>query len=431
MMKAVHKYVIGTRWRSLFIAFFLLVPLMSSAQTNNIAVSPIQQKNRFPRFDREVLGFVEQHEVPGMAVAVSFKGELKYACGYGYANLQKKIPATANSRFRIASVSKPLTAVGILKLRDQGKLQLDDAVLDHLPQVRKQIDAVVADFDSRWHKVTIRQLLQHRGGWDRDESFDPMFQSIRFASALGVPTPANANQVIQAMLSVPLDFDPDERYAYSNFGYCLLGRVIESISGKSYETFMQDNLFRSLGMTSLQIGKTLPELAATDEVRYYDSHQGRSVFDPQKSELVPSPYGAWYLEAMDAHGGWIASVVDLMRFTAALDVPGQSHLLKPTSLEEMFARPEKANSEAPVYYSLGWSNRVLKDGRLNHWHTGSLPGTTAILIRRHDGFSFAALVNTRETPTDKKLSSELDSMLHRAVNSVTHWPQGNLFNSLR
>ena len=88
-----------------------------------------------------------------------------------------------------------------------------------------------AKFDRRWREVTIHQLLQHTGGWDRDKSFDPMFHNNQICEELKIPSPALQKDIIRYMVRQPLDFNPGERYAYSNFGYCLLGRVIEKVTG--------------------------------------------------------------------------------------------------------------------------------------------------------------------------------------------------------
>ena len=128
---------------------------------------------------------------------------------------------------------------------------------------------------------------------------------------------------------------------------------------------------------------------------------------------------------MDAHGGWIASAVDLARFAAALDDPAHSPLLKPETIATMYAPPTGAAKD--VWYACGWSVRpVGKSGRANYWHNGSLLGTSSLLVRRSDGLSWAVLFNQRSE--DKKLpDDEIDGALHRAANAVKKWPKGNLF----
>ncbi len=383
---------------------------------------------------------MEEHEVPGGAVAIVKDAKLMFARGYGYADVEAANPVVPTSLFRIASISKPITAVAILKLVDEGRLSLDDRVADILDwHPRMQAGQIR---DDRLMRITVRQLLQHRGGWDRDRSFDPMFRSRDFAKQLGIPSPPAPREVIDVMLSQPLDFDPGSACVYSNFGYCLLGRMIEERSGQSYERYVQTAVLEPLGIHAMKLGKTKREHAPPGEVRYYDPLLSPSVFNEDGQATVPNPYGGWCLESMDAHGGWISSVIDLARFTIALDqaVPGKP--LSRESCQSMYARPEPgqlgdigggsskqdASSELtdPVYYSLGWQNRVIADGKFNRWHSGSLPGTLSILIRRHDGIGMIALLNTRTSPKTRDLGLELDKVLHRAVNAVTEWPDSCL-----
>jgi N-acyl-D-amino-acid deacylase len=272
-------------------------------------------------------------------------------------------------------------------------------------------------------------LLQHRGGWDRDKSFDAMFQSVKFAKKLGVDAPAGPATIIKAMLSEKLDFAPGERYAYSNFGYCLLGRVIEKLTGDEYEQAVKKAVLAPLGISSMRLGKTRLADRAEGEVRYYQPSQGRSVFESDLRQPVPVPYGAWYLEAMDAHGAWLASAEDLAKFAAAFDDADHCPILSAKSIELMHERPEGAagyeedGAKKDSFYSLGWLNRVTTGDKLNHWHTGSLDGTATILIRRADGRNLIALLNTRASPSSAHLGRAVDELLHRAANAVKKWPQ--------
>ena len=304
-----------------------------------------------------------------------------YARGFGYADLATQQQVEPDSLFRIASISKPITAVAVLQLVEREKLGLDDKVFEILDD-EPAIAAAGDQCDVRLQDITIRHLLQHRGGWDRDESFDAMFQSVRFAEQIGVPPPADQETVIRAMFTQRLDFDPGQRYAYSNFGYCLLGRVIEETSGQDYEAYVQENVLAPLGITSMRLGATRRPERCEGEVCYYHPDHGSSVFADDLGERVPSAYGAWNLEAMDSHGGWLASAIDLARFGSAFDDPKACPILSAESIELMYARPEglaghdSEGKPQAKYYSLGWSNRVIDDGKVNHGHGGSLPGTS-------------------------------------------------------
>lgn len=385
-------------------------------------------------FDREVNSFMEARSVPGGALAVVKDRRLIYAKGYGWADRERKIPATPASLFRIASISKPITAVGVLKLVEEGRLSLDAKAFDIV-----RAEPLLKDgqqMDPRLVRITVRQLLQHTGGWDRDKSFDPMFRATRIAEATGTAAPAKPEAVIRYMLGEPLDFDPGQRYAYSNFGYCVLGRIIEVITGQPYEKFVQKRVLAPAGIRHMRVGATLDDGQAKGEVRYYtkDEKLTDNIFS-DGPRRVTWPYGGFHLEAMDAHGGWIASTVDLARFAAALDDPNTSPLLKPETIRAMYAPPEPlawrddAGKLADAYYGCGWMVRPhAASGRANYWHSGSLPGTATLLVRRWDGLSWAVLFNQR-SENSKLPDGAIDPALHRAAAAVKEWPTHDLFES--
>ena len=377
-----------------------------------------------PIFDTLMTGFIEKHRVPGAALAVLNEGRLVYARGYGYADTGTREPVSPTSLFRIASISKPITAVAIMKLVEDGKLTLDDKVFDILefdPFVEREDD----DIDKRQREITIRQLLQHRGGWDRNTSFDPMFRALPIAKALGREPPATAAMVIRYMSGKPLDFAPGERYSYSNYGYNLLGRIIEKVTGQNYEAHVKDAVLAPLGIQSMRIGRTMPAGRVENEVRYYHPTHGTSIFAPNTGAQVPHPYGAWHLEAMDSHGGWIASATDLAKFAAAFAKPENNPVLSAESIGALFAPP--AGEEGKRAYACGWSVRPA-GGSQNRWHSGSLPGTATLLVLRHDQKSWLVLFNSRAGPEDAHLTGEIDPLLHRAANAVVEWPLENLFD---
>ena len=379
-------------------------------------------------FDREMEAFMKARAIPGGSLAVVKDRRLVYARGYGLADRDKNLPVQADSLFRIASISKPFTAVAVMKLIEEGKLTFDQRALDILGwQTLKRGD------DRLW-KVTIRQLLQHTGGWNRDPHFDPMFRSRKIAKATGTPSPAQPEAIIRFMLGERLDFDPGTQHVYSNFGYCMLGRVIEKITGRTYEAYVREAILAPMGIRRMRIGASLDGKQASGEVRYYtpDDGAGESVFDD--GAKVPFPYGGFCLEAMDAHGGWIASAVDLARFAAALDDPAQCPVLNKESLASLYEPPpppvsrKEDGSLADSFYGCGWMVRpVGKDGRANYWHDGSLPGSATLLVRRWDGLSWVVLFNQRSE--DPQLpDGAIDAALHRAADATAEWPSENLFD---
>jgi CubicO group peptidase (beta-lactamase class C family) len=403
----------------------LLVLLRAGAEERKISVSGPADP-QLAAFDELMVAFVRQHDVPGAALAVSRDGKLIYARGFGDADRERGLAMQPRSLFRIASISKPITAAAILRLIEQGKLKLDNLVFDLLPfeppPGRQR--------DPRLKKVTVRHLLEHTGGWDRAVSFDPMFRPLIIAADLGVPPPAGPEHVIRYMLGQQLDFEPGSRYAYCNFGYCVLGRLIEKLSGKPYATYVQDEVLTPLGIRDMQLGKTLQQ--ASGEVRYVDGKRrtAKAVVGPELGKKVPVPYGAWYLEAMDAHGGWIASAPDLVRFASAFDQPDRCPILQADSVRTMFGRPAGAvgltdkGEPRDAYYALGWNVRVAAPGKFNASHAGALDGTATLLVRRHDGLCWAVLFNRGATPEGKHLGAAIDKALHEAADKVVRMASG-------
>jgi CubicO group peptidase (beta-lactamase class C family) len=370
-------------------------------------------------FDETMETQLRVQKLTGASLAVAKDGRLVYAKGFGLGDVVNKAQVEPISLFRIASLSKPITAAAVLKLVQDGKLDLDAKAFALLNLKPASEDARV---DPRLADITVRHLLQHSGGWNRDKSGDPMFKSTLIASQLGVPSPPNANNIIRYMLAQPLDVDPGARMAYSNFGYCVLGRIIEQLTGESYENYVKKAVFAPMGITRMTLGRSLRENREKDEVTYYPgaAKPVKPVFENLQVNDVPAPYGGFCLEAMDSHGGWLASALDLVRFASSLD-----KVLNEKSLAAMIARPANAGT-APVYYGCGWMIRpVGTEGKMNTWHTGSLPGTTTLLVRRHDGLVWAVLFN------DRLKDDRIDPALHKAADAVTEWPKGNLFEKYR
>jgi len=384
-------------------------------------------------FDRLMHSLMDRYQIPGGSLAVAKDGRLVLARGYGWADEAGRRPVEPTSPFRVASLSKPITVAAILKLVEQGKLRLDEPAFARLGHLKPPEGARV---DPRLKAITIAQLLHHTGGWDREASFDPMFIPRRAAEAVGAKPPADPKTVIRYMLGQKLDFDPGTKYAYSNFGYCVLGRIIEQVAGESYEQAVRRLVLEPAGAGGARLGRTRTKDRPGDEVRYYDFDRlarTRSVF-PDESEKVARPDGGFYLEAMDAHGGWTATPSDLLRFVTALDGSRRPRLLKFATIATMLQRPAPPlDPKADHYYGLGWLVRPVgekgkqaKTTQANWWHTGSLPGTATLLVRGHNGLSWAAMFNTRPRKADR-LFGELDRGLWKASQEVESWPQHDLF----
>ena len=378
---------------------------------------------RLSPLDDLLRDFVRTRHVPGAALALSKDGRQLSARGFGYSDREAREVLQPDSLFRIASISKPVTAVAVLRLVEQGQLTLDARVAELL-QIKPHLPAGTT-LDPRLAQITVRQLLHHTGGWDSSLGFEPIVRHAEIARTLGIELPIQPRDLLRFMWGRPLDFDPGSRYAYSNFGYCVLGRVIERVSGESYESYVQQQVWRPLGCTTPRLGRTAREGRFPGEVVYYDEHTDSGVIAGTLGKTVPRPYGAWSLESMDAHGGWIASAPDLIRFAVAFDDPAHSPLLRPESIATLLARPEGSaghnadGSPKDAYYACGWMVRPHATGRLpTLWHAGALDGTSTLLVRRFDGVTWAILFNSTYGLEGKRLAADIEPLLHETVNRI-------------
>lgn len=326
--------------------------------------------------------FRRKFEVPALSMAVALNGRLAYEQAFGVMGRDTREELTTSNLFRIASVTKPITSVAIFSLIEQGRLRSDDKVFG--------TDGILGtEYGKRPYgqgveKIIIDHLLTHTsGGWENDLD-DPMFSNPRMD---------HAELISWTLNNRPLTNPPGKVFAYSNFGYCILGRVIEKISGLSYSDYVRDTVLSPCGITDMQIaGNTLKDRVA-NEVSYY----GRTGQDP---------YGL-NVRRMDSHGGWLATPADLVRFTTHVDSFDTSrNILKPETVQRM-TTPSNINP----HYARGWW--VNEKG---HWlHGGNLAGTTAMMVRTASHFCWAALMDTRES------ERTLNDVVWDIVSKVRAW----------
>ncbi|WP_307848822.1 serine hydrolase domain-containing protein [Microbispora oryzae] len=358
--------------------------------------------------------YIKQRNISCAQLAAVKNGKLVLARGYRYSG-DTAVPAVQpTSLFRIASLSKNITAAAVLRLAQDGKVSLGAKVADLL--------GLSAAADSRLKNVTLWRLMQHTGGWDRDISGDYLWVDPTVAAKLGVPLPVGKSDIIKYAGGRPLDFAPGARMAYSNYGYMLLGLVIEKVSGQSYESYVKQKLLAPVGITRMRLGRTLKSQAAPGEVPYYSDYTTKTVLDASGA-VVPWPYGGFNMLNHDANGGWLSSAVDLVRWARIFDAAGPA--LNATSITRAFAKPEIGVSTDGSWYGCGWYVRQVT-GHLNTWHNGSMPGTYAYLARLQQGFTYAAIFNHREE-TGTLDYDVLSSQMNTAWNGVTTWPTKDLF----
>ncbi|HWD79110.1 MAG TPA: serine hydrolase domain-containing protein [Kribbella sp.] len=366
-------------------------------------------------FDNQMKAFMQARGITGGQVAVTYKGRLVLARGY---STSTALTVQPTSLFRIASLSKSITAAAIVKLVQDGKVSLSTPVANIIDIV----PATGLTRDARWSKITLWKVLQHLGGWDRDVSGDPEWKDATISRTLGVPMELHTSDVIKYVAGQKLDFDPGTKYAYSNFGYTLAGRVIEKVSGLSYESYVKQKLLAPLKINRMALGYSIAKHSG--ETSYESQYSGPTVLD-MTGKTVPAPYGTFSMRIQDANGGWIASAPDLVRWAKMFDAP--SSVLNSTSLGHVWAKPSIGVNADGWYYGLGWQIRPVTGGTgRNTWHTGSMPGTYTLLVRTYNGMSWAALFNRRDDASGKSYG-DIDAALWTAANGVKSWPTHDLF----
>lgn len=372
------------------------------------------------KFDTAMQNLLNSYNVPGGQLAITYQGRLVYNRGFGYANTSTQDSVYPDNIFRIASVSKPVTAIACMKLYEQNLLDLSAQVFGHTGILN---DAVYQNIlDPRDTTITVKMLLQHSGGWNRNVSGDPMFNAYNIATAMSVTSPPSASVVIQYVLSQKmLDFTPGTQSQYSNFGYCVLGRVIEKITGTTYEDYVRTNILAPLGINTMQLGYNLLANQLPQEVNYYDysgAPMAVSVYD--NSTSVPWPYGGFNLEFMDAHGGWVASAEDLLKLICAIDrFPTRPDILSLSTINTMIQ---------PSAHDPNYAMGIGVNSNNNWWHLGSLPGTSSEIVRNGNSqINWAILLNTRDQ--NSNINAAMDNLVWNVLPDITTWPSIDLFSS--
>ena len=379
-------------------------------------------------FDDALVPFLTQWEIPGATVAVMDGEDLVFTRGYGRMGPDSDEPIQPETRLRIGSLSKPITAVTVLDLVEDGALSLDETAVSLLPDLVP--DGGPAD--SRVTDITVRHLLRHTAGFSRGPvGFDPVFEPKRVAEAMGTDPPASAETTVRFMLDQQLGDEPGSAYQYANVGYCVLGRIIESVTGEAYETHVRNSVLSPLGAGEMRIGPTRQENLPDGEARYLSHATVQSPFPD--GGRVPRPYGAGVLsEALDADGGWVGSATHLLRFVRGIDGrDGVPDLLTEDTRAEMLERPDVSHWEGTdQYYGMGWLvDRSSASPLL--WHNGSLPGSYAFLAHdRGQETTLVALFNGR-APDQLfgQFNGGAQRTLLRAFDQVDGWPDRDLFGA--
>ncbi|MSP53547.1 MAG: class A beta-lactamase-related serine hydrolase [Gammaproteobacteria bacterium] len=352
----------------------------------------------FVNFDRDIKRYMRRYQIPGAAVAVMQQGKLVYTQGYGWADKDKKIPVQATNLFRIASVSKIITATAVLQLIQQGKLHYDDKVLDVLndiqPLPKMKANKLI-------QKLTVRDLLLMSTGWGNSHSmgYDAIFGPLPsfWEHKYDLVAPMSCYEAARFMMGIPMVYSPGSHFAYANISFCYLGLLISKINHlpytpAAYEQYVLSHVLNPLGITDMRLGSTQETFA--NEVHYYADDVDNGL-----------PYGtSRVLEKAYAAGGWLASPIDLVKFAYGLPkILNKQQLAFIENEPKGVEYPANKKNRKIYFYSSGWWMYGTQDGLLWIAH-GSFAGTRAMIVKRPDGTIISIIFNKLPRPTGSALA---------------------------
>lgn len=365
-------------------------------------------------FDAAMVTILERHGVPGAALAIAKGGKLVLAKGYGWADAASGTPVNPDTNFGLASLSKVITAAAVLKLVEQGKLELDAPVFGLLKHIRPPQGGKT---NPALAQVTVRQCLNHSGGWDRSVNGDPINWEPQICRALRLKPPLSPTQFLSFSLTLPLDFRPGTDTRYSNLGYVALGEVVAKVSGQPYSAYVAEHVLKPAGTKTLALHPAAGKYLAGEAVRHL------------AGTLVGLP--PMRLPMVDAAGGWTGSAVDMARLLTSLDGSRGEPVLGEKGRKLMLERPPAPIKPRPdgTHFGLGWDTVAADDKQFAYFKDGSYQGMRTYMKRLPNGVNWVLLYNASMEfdPQDARLAASTVHEVRELIEKVEKHPDVDLF----
>lgn len=339
---------------------------------------------------------IQYDRIPGLAVGIVHNGKLVYQEGFGYADVESKISVTPKTCFRIASISKTFTAVSIMQLVEQGKINLDDRVEKYLPWFKAQTK------DSDSNNITLRQVLSHTAGVFRDGT--PHWENDKFPNLAGLKKSISNKSVV---------FENLTRFKYSNFGFALLGEVIKKASGLDYDEYVNKNIIKKLEME-----RTAPDYTKENE-DWLAKGYSRPI--PNKER------GAYPHCATNAYAsatGFLSNVSDLAKYLAAMSLKRKeaNALVSKESKKEML-REYWPTGEENESYGLGFDIHKIEKRKIVG-HGGGFAGfITQISLDVENDIGIITLTNTNDSTCDL-INTGIFETIYKFVDEKSKYGEG-------
>ena len=385
---------------------------------NDTLTNALSAQPELHAMDSIMQRYLKRWEIHGAQLAISRHDSLLYARGFGYADKDRQIPMEPSYIMRMASVSKLVTATGIMKLRDMGKIRLSDKVFG--PKgILNDTFYVNSIRDKRYFDITVEQLLRHKAGFT-NYAGDAIFSTRYIMQQNRLTTPPDHRTLLRIVLRRHLGYTPGTAQRYCNIGYTLLSLIIEKRTGMSYENFMQRYVLNPAGCYDFHIaGNYLKDRKKNETVYYMHSSSVPVPEFNNSGRMVVRCYGENDITTALGAGAWVASAAELCRLVASIDgdriVPD---VISPQAVKLM-------TQEMPDHqFSLGWNFTP----RNRPWiRTGSLVGTSALVLRYPDGECWVFITNT-STWKGHKFSQDTMALFEKLRKRFgSKMPKRNMF----
>lgn len=370
------------------------------------------------KMDREIERFIGRWNIKGLSLAVTRNDSLLYAKGYGMADVEEGRKMTPQSILRLASASKLVTAIAIMRLAEDGKLALGSKVFGP-DGILNDTAYTAAIKDKRLFDITVDHLLQHKGGFGMGAG-DPMFNTKDIIAARHLDGPPTNEALTEIVLGRKIAFTPGQGFRYSNFGYMLLSLVIERVTGREYWDYVTENVLHPAGCYRFRPASNYYNERDEDEVRYYGPDTVTVEEYNGSGRMVERVYGGSNINGLLGAGGWCASASDLARLVAATDkYPHVSNIISNESIDSLtaYAKDDKV--------SRGWSE-IDENGKWRR--TGTLSSTHTLVERFPNGECWVIITNSGVW-TGHNFSREMTKLVSNLrVRYGSFFPRRDLWN---
>ena len=382
---------------------------------NHLMENSMSDLEETEKFDATIRRFMRYWDIKGASFALMKNDSLIYAKGYGYSDIKDSIECEVKNVFRVASVSKLITAVAIMRLCETGKLTTQDFVFGEEGIL---CDSLFLNYrDKNIKKITVEHLLRHTGGFANPHG-DAAFNTDLVAKYLGKELPLSMDDMVQYATRIRLRARPGGWFNYSNLGYIILSKVVEKASGMPYETYVKDSVLAPMGCYDMHLANNFSDEFLENEVKYYEVREAEPVPAYDGSDtLVMKSRGGNDVHGLYGAGGWVASPVELLRFVSAIDnCPVKGEFLSQESIDFMTMYSKN-------FKPAGWASVTSRE-----WlRTGTMAGTSALIKAQKDGYTWVFISNSSSW-TGPALSRRMGRDITRALQRVKKWPEVDYFN---